>query len=108
MANSIRDIATALNGVTPAEVATTRQLAPTGIRQASSDISAGVNPISDHTSLSEMGGLLGAVKRIANSLSSFRTDLVTGIKQQVTSGQYNPNPSAVAQRVVRALNQKVG
>ena len=107
MANSIRDIATALNGVTPAEVVTTGQVAPTRIRQASSDTGAGTNQVSDHTNLSELGGLLGTVTRIANSLSSFRTEVVARIKHQVASGQYNPNPSAVAQRVVRALNENV-
>jgi len=108
MTNSIRDVATALNGVTPSELATTGQVALTRIQPASSDISAGANPISDQTSLSALGGLLGGATRIANSLSSFRTDLVTGIRQQVASGQYSPDPSAVAQKVARALNDNVG
>jgi len=108
MANSISDIATGLNGVTPTELATTGQVAPATIQQASANTGADTSPVSDQTSLSELGGLLASVTRIANSLSSFRTDLVTGIKQQVASGQYNPDPSAVAQRVVRALNENVG
>jgi len=108
MANSIRDIATALNGVTPTELATTGQVAPTRIQQASANTGADTSTISDQTSLSALGGLLGGAARIANSLSSFRTDLVTGIKQQVASGQYSPDPSAVAQKVARALNDNAG
>ena len=106
MSNSIRDIATALNGVTPAAVAATGKVASAKIQQASANTSADNSPVSDQTSLSALGGLLGAVTRIASSLSSFRTDLVTGIKQQVASGQYNPDPSAVAQKVARALNDR--
>lgn len=108
MTNSIRDIATSLNGVTPTELATTAQVARAKIGQASSNASAEANPVSDQTSLSALGGLLGTATRTANSLSSFQPDVVAQIKQQIASGQYNPDPLAVAQKVARALNGNLG
>jgi len=108
MTNSIRDIATMLNGVNPTELATTGQIASAKIQQASSNTGADTGPISDQTSVSALGGLLGSVTRIAQSTPSFQANLVAEIKQQIASGEYKPDPSAVAQKVVRALNENVG
>lgn len=100
MANPIRDI-----GVQQSELAveTASAASARAVRRdpQGASVEPTIQPVSDSTSLSPLGGLVGSAKSI--SVQSFRADLVARLKAQVASGTYRPDPNLVAERVSAAV-----
>jgi len=102
MSNSIQSIGLSTTDISNVQAPATGEVAASQIKQSSANTNYAA--VQDRTSLSGLGQFLGTVTRIASSLSSFRADAVARVKSQIASGSYAPNPSSVAQKILRAIN----
>ncbi len=104
MANSIPGIggSSASQQVDIVETSRASKQSVQSTSQSASD-PASSTPVSDATSLSNLGNFIATAAKLAGAQSSIRPEVVASFKAQIAAGTYHPDPDEVAASVAAAL-----
>ena len=77
-----------------------------GGRHSSAGTATPARQSSDRTELSTQGQILGDAVRSLTTMSTFRHDVVAGLKAKISAGQYKPDAARVAGAIARAIGSR--